>query len=68
MKQLIHDAPGFQLTASITHHPICGPTLQLHTVWPTANHPEPHRLLSLTLPPESFVWLAALIGSEIQAQ
>ncbi len=65
MTHLIHDAPGFQVSATITHHPTCGPTLQIHTVWPTANHPEPHRLLSLTLPPESFARLAALIGREI---
>ncbi len=68
MTHLIHDAPGFQVSATITHHPTCGPTLQIHTVWPTANHPEPHRLLSLTLPPESFARLAALIGHEIQEQ
>ncbi len=68
MEHLIHDAPGFQVSAIITHHPTCDPTLQLYTVWPTANHPEPHRLLSLTLPPESFARLAELISREIQAQ
>ncbi len=25
MTYLIHDAPGFQVSATITHHPTCGP-------------------------------------------
>ncbi len=66
MQHLIHDAAGFRLDATVTHHPIAGPTLEIHSTWPKANHPEPHRLLSLTLPVESFLRLAELIAKEVR--
>lgn len=64
MKYLIHDAPGFKLEVVITQHPITGPTVEFVSTWPRANHPYPHRLLSLTLPPESFGRLAEVIADE----
>lgn len=64
MKYIIHDAPGFKLEAVVTHHPITGPTVELFSTWPRANHPEPHRLLSLTLPPDSFGRLAEVLSKE----
>lgn len=68
MKYPIHDAPGYKLEATFTCHPITGPTLELHSTWPTANHPEPHRLLSLTLPPESFARFAQFIAQEVRQE
>lgn len=62
MKHLIHDGAGFQVEVAISHHPICGPTVEIFSTWPLANYPEPHRLLSLTLPPHSLRRLAAVIG------
>lgn len=67
MKHLVHDAAGFQLEVSISHHLICGPTVELFSTWPKANHPEPHRLLSLTLPPESLQRLASVIDRAARA-
>lgn len=61
MKNLIHDAPGYRLEATITCHPISGPTLELYDTWPSANHPEPHRKLSLTLPAASLIRLGRLL-------
>jgi hypothetical protein len=58
MKHLIHDAPGFRLEAVITRDPYCGTTVELFSTWPKANHPDPHRLLTLSLPAESFHRLA----------
>ena len=58
MKHIIHDAPGFKLEVAVSHHPISGPTVEIFSIWPRANHPDPHRLLSLTLPPESLLRLA----------
>ena len=64
MKHIIHDAPGFKLEVVITQHPITGPTVEFFSTWPRANHPYPHRLLSLTVPPESFGRLAEAIANE----
>jgi hypothetical protein len=58
MKQTIHDAPGFILEVAVSHHSTTDPTVELFSIWPRANHPDPHRLLSLTLPPESLIRLA----------
>lgn len=68
MIYLIHDAPGYKLEAAFTSNPITGLTLELHSTWPTANHPEPHRLLSLTLPPDSFARLAESIAQEARQE
>jgi hypothetical protein len=61
---LIHDAPGYRLEATLTRHPITGPTLQLFATYPQANHPFAHRLACLTLPAESLARLADLINGE----
>ena len=61
MKHTIHDAPGFKLEVAVSHHPISGPTVEIFSVWPRANHPDPHRLLSLTLPAESLIRLAKVL-------
>ncbi len=61
MKHLIHDAPGYRLEAVVTHHPITGSTFELHSTWPAANHPEPHRMITLTLPTESYAALAKVL-------
>jgi hypothetical protein len=61
MKHLILDAPGYRLEAITTYHPITGTSLELYSTWPTANHPEPHRMITLTLPPESFANLAKVL-------
>lgn len=63
MNFVIHDAPGYCLEANVTDHPTTGPSLELLSTWPTANHPQPHRLISLTLPPESFARLADVLES-----
>lgn len=47
---IIHNAPGYRLTARITGKP---PTLELYARHPTAQHPRDQRLLSLTLPAAS---------------
>lgn len=54
----IHDTPGYRLELRATEHPRFGTTLELFTTWPQANHPEPHRLLTLTLPRDAFARLA----------
>lgn len=61
MKHTVHDAPGFKLEVAVFHHPISGPTVEIMSTWPKANHPDPHRLLSLTLPPESLIRLARVL-------
>lgn len=61
MKYLIHDAPGYRLEAVVTRHPITGSTLELYSTWPGANHPDPHRLVTLTLPVESFARFCEVI-------
>lgn len=61
MKHCIHDAPGYRLEAIATHHPISGTSLELYSTWPRANHPEPHRMITLTLPQESFANLAKVL-------
>jgi hypothetical protein len=66
MRHLIHDAPEYRLEAVISHHPISGHTVELFTTWPKANHPEPHKVLSLTLPPESFARLAQVLEQEVR--
>lgn len=58
MKHLIHDAPGFRLEVGVTRDAHGNATLEFFSTWPRANHPEPHRLLTLTLPTESFARLA----------
>lgn len=63
MNFVIHDAPGYCLEANVTDHPTTGTSLELLSTWPTANHPDPHRLISLTLPPESFARLADVLES-----
>mgnify|MGYP000855259221 CR=1 FL=1 len=65
MKHLIHDAPGYRLEVAITHTS-AGPTVEFISTWPMANHPEPHRLLTLTLPPDAFVKLADVLRQECQ--
>ncbi len=59
-KHLIHDAPGYRLEAVVSHHPIAGSTFELYSTWPTVNHPEPHRMITLTLPRESYASLASV--------
>ncbi len=66
-KHLIHDAPGYRLEAVVTHHPITGPTLELYATWPTANHPDPHRMITLTLPAESYAALAKVLDDLARA-
>jgi hypothetical protein len=61
MLHTVHDAPGFKLDIRVTHDPYAGPTVEFFSTWPKANHPEPHKLLSLTLPPESFAQLANIL-------
>lgn len=58
---IVHDAEGFRLEIAITHHPITGSTVEFFSTWPKANHPEPHRLLSLTLPAESLKCIAGMM-------
>lgn len=53
---IVHNAPGYRLTARITGKP---PTLELYACHPQAQHPRDQRLLSLTLPAASFSALAA---------
>jgi len=60
----IHDAPGFKLEVAVSYHPASGHTIEFYSTWPTANHPEPHRLLSLTLPGSSFHRLAKVLEKE----
>jgi hypothetical protein len=62
MKHLIHDAPGYKLELVVTHHPVSGPTVEFFSTWPRATHPDPHRLLSLTLPNDSLLRLAGAIA------
>lgn len=61
MKHLIHNAEGFKVEVKVTKHPRIDPTVEFISTWPKANHPEPHKLLSLTLPPESFAQLANIL-------
>ncbi len=68
MKHLIHDTPGNRLEAVVTHHPITGSTVELHSTWPRANHPEPHRMITLTLPAESYRALAKVLEDLAQAK
>ncbi len=65
MLHTVHDAPGFKLDIRVTHDPYAGPTVEFFSTWPRANHPEPHKLLSLTLPPESFAELAKVLQAQI---
>ena len=63
MNFVIHDGPGYCLEANVTDHPTTGTSLELLSTWPTAHHPDPHRMISLTLPPESFARLADVLES-----
>ncbi len=58
----VHDAPGFKLDIRVTSDPYVGPTVEFYSTWPKANHPDPHRLLSLTLPRESLRTLADVLA------
>ena len=62
LARIVHDAKNLRLEAVVTHHPISGATFELHSTWPMANHPEPHRMITLTLPPESFANLARVLA------
>jgi hypothetical protein len=57
MKTIIHDGAQFQLFAQ-SFKSQAGVTADISSVWPLANHPEPHRLLQLTLPKEGWLRLA----------
>lgn len=61
MLHTVHDAPGFKLDIRVIQNPYAGPTVEFYSTWPNANHPELHKLLSLTLPPESFAQLANIL-------
>lgn len=67
MNHRVHDSASFQLDVKVSHHPNSGTTVEFLSTWPKANHPEPHRLLSLTLPPESLHKLARTIDQAAQA-
>lgn len=53
-----------ELTAQVVNHDDKA-TLVLDTVWPKANHPYPHRLLTLTLPPDQLRQLGEFILKEL---
>lgn len=57
-RTIVHDAEGFRLEIVVSQHPVTGATVEFFSTWPKANHPEPHRLLSLTLPADSLQRLA----------
>lgn len=54
---IVHDDAGFKVVATSHDHNL-HPTVDIHTIHPTANHPEPHRKLQLTLPRSAFHKLA----------
>lgn len=58
--QRIHASAAYRVDAQVTHH-VCGSTLVLTSLWPGANHPEPHKLLTLTLPADDLVKLGKLL-------
>jgi hypothetical protein len=66
LKRVIHSTPEFILEAIATHG-IGGTTVEFFSTWPKANHPEPHRLLCLTLPKESLEALTSFLESAKEA-
>ena len=58
-----HSGPGYRLEINFSHSS-AGTTLDFYTVWPGARVPDPHRKLSLTLPPEAISKLASLIAEQ----
>ncbi len=55
-KQTIYTDDAFILDVQSTSH-ASGTTVELFTTWPKANHPEPHKKLSLTLPMPAYAEL-----------
>lgn len=63
MKHCIHDSANYRLEVVVTNHPITGPNVEFFSTWPKANHPDPHRMLALSLPPESLGRLASVLSA-----
>ena len=65
VRHVIHEltdphGPGFRLEVGVTRHR-AGTTLDVFTIHPGARVPDPHRKLSLTLPPDAFARLAKVL-------
>lgn len=53
--------PGYQLLGEVVVGVDGCKTLELSSVIPKAKHPDPHKLVSVTLPPEGFARLIELL-------
>lgn len=53
--------PGYQLLGTVIVGADGSKTLELSSVVPGAKHPDPHKLASVTLPPEGFARLIELL-------
>ena len=60
----IYDDTGYRLDVRIRRTPRIGSTVEILSTWPSANHPEPLTLVSLTLPPASLAQLGQLLIDE----
>lgn len=60
--------PGYQLLGTVIAGVDGSKTLELSSLIPGAKHPDPHRLLSVTLPPAAFVNLIKLLEPHTQSE
>ena len=67
-QKIIHEVPahmptnpGYQLLGAVMVGVDGSKTLELSSVVPGAAHPDPHKLVSVTLPPEGFARLIKLL-------
>jgi len=66
-KQVIYEVPqgnympGYRLDGEVLEGVDGSKTLQLSSVVPAVAHPDPHKLVSVSLPPEGFAQLVKLL-------
>lgn len=59
--------PGYQLFGAVLVGIDGGKTLELSSVVPGARNPAPHKLVSVTLPPEGFANLVELFAAHTKS-
>ena len=59
-------SPGYRLEGRVIVGVDGSKTLELSSVVPGANHPDPHKLLSVSLPPEGFSRLIEMLSPHIK--
>ena len=72
-QKIIHEVPahmptnpGYQLLGTVIAGVDGSKTFELFSIVPGAAHPDPHRLVSVTLPPEGFARLIELLKPHVK--